>query len=266
MTQRVSPFSIEQIGTTAVRFPSGAPIPSISDASVDPYWKTRISKAVHVEGVLVWPQEKGLFPGLVILHERWGLTTPIKDIALRFACEGYMVLVPNLYGRQGGMVTASADVADALASRIKEPEAMQDINSCCEFLNTRDQQKKNVHGVVGIGLGGTLALGFARHRKRLRAAVSFYGAIAIPPASLKDLVCPLLYHRAGTDATVTDEQLELLREAEKASGKPVTINTYADAPPAFLDPTRKDTYRKDASEAAWESTISFLSDRLQGDR
>ena len=266
MTQRVSPFSIEQIGRTAVRFPSGAPIPSISDASVDPYWKTRISKAVHVEGVLFWPQEKGPYPGVIILHERWGLTTPIQDIALRLACEGYMVLVPNLYGRQGGMVTASAEVADALASRIKEPEAMQDINSCCEFLNTRDQQKKNVHGVVGIGLGGTLALRFAFQRKRLRAAVSFYGAIAMPPAMLKDLVCPVLYHRAGADSTVTDEQIELLREAEKVSGKPVTIDTYTGAPPAFFDPTRKDTYRKDASEGAWESTIGFLSDRLQADR
>ena len=266
MSQRVSPFSIEQIGTTAVRFPSGAPIPSISDASVDPYWKTRTSQAVHVEGVLFWPQEKGPYPGVVLLHERWGLTTPIKDVAMRLACEGYMVLVPNLYGRQGGMVTASTDVADTLASRVKEPDAMQDINSCCEFLNTRDQQKKNIHGVVGIGLGGTLALRFALQRKRLRAAVSFYGEIALPPAMLKDLVCPVLYHRAGADSAVTDEHIERLREAEHASGKSVTINTYAGAPHAFLDPTRKDTYRKDASESAWESTFRFLSERLQTER
>jgi carboxymethylenebutenolidase len=265
MTQRVSPFSIEQIGTTAVRFPSGAPIPTISDASVDPYWKTRTSKAVHVEGVLFWPQDKGPYPGIVVLHERWGLTTPMKDVAMRLACEGYMVLVPNLYGRQGGMVTASADVADALASRIKAPEAMQDINSCCEFLNTRDQQKKNMHGVVGIGLGGTLALRFALHRKRLRAAVSFYGNIALPPAMLKDLVCPVLYHRAEADSAVTDEQIERLREAEPASGKTVTIETYPGAPQAFLDLTRKDTYRKDASETAWESTIRFLRERLHAE-
>src|SRR5918997_992302 len=113
MTDRSPPFSIEQIGTNAVRFPSGVPIPTSTDAAVDPYFKTRIPKEVQVEGVMFWPQEKGLFPALVLL--------------------------PNLYGRQGGMVTANAEVADTLVTRIKEPDVLQDINSCCEFLNTRDQ-------------------------------------------------------------------------------------------------------------------------------
>jgi len=82
---------------------------------------------------------------------------------------------------------------------------------------------------------------------------------------LKDLVCPVLYHRAEADSAVTDEQIERLREAEPASGKTVTIETYPDAPQAFLDPTRKDTYRKDASETAWESTIRFLGERLHAE-
>ena len=85
---------------------------------------------------------KGTYPGMIVLHERWGLTAQIKSIAMGLACEGYMVLIPNLYGRQGGMVTASAEVADALVARIKEADTLQDINSCCEFLNTRDHIKK----------------------------------------------------------------------------------------------------------------------------
>ncbi|MES4785190.1 MAG: hypothetical protein C4294_04545, partial [Nitrospiraceae bacterium] len=65
------------------------------------------------------------------------------------------------------------EVAEALASRIKERDLLQDINSCCEFLNTRDHVKRNVHGVIGFGLGGSLAIRFACQRKRLRAAVAF---------------------------------------------------------------------------------------------
>ncbi|MGH7235282.1 MAG: dienelactone hydrolase family protein, partial [Nitrospiraceae bacterium] len=143
MPDRVPPFPLEKIGVNTVRFPSGVPIPSASDAATDPYAVTRISKDVQVEGLRFWPQEKGTYPGLVLLHEWWGLNSQIKDLAARLACEGYTVLLPNLYIRQGGMVTVNAEVAAALMNRMKESEMLQDINSCCEYLNTRDQVKRN---------------------------------------------------------------------------------------------------------------------------
>ena len=266
MTDRSSPFSIEQIGTNAVRFPSGIPIPTATDAAVDPYFKTRVPKEVQVEGVMFWPQEKGTFPGLVLLHERWGLIAQIKSVATRLACEGYMVLVPNLYGRQGGMVTANAEVADALVARIKEPDVLQDINSCCEFLNTRDQIKKNIHGVIGFGIGGSLGIRFACQRKRLRAAVAFYAKVTTPATMLKELACPILYHRAGADPSVTDEDVGLLQQAAQDSGKPLDLKTYEGAPHAFFDDSRKDTYRPEAAQAAWDSTVAFLAARFQAER
>ncbi len=266
MLNRTSPFSPEQIGTTAVRFPSGIPIPTATDAAVDPYFKTRIPKEVQVEGTMLWPQEKGTYPGMIVLHERWGLTAQIKSIAMGLACEGYMVLIPNLYGRQGGMVTASAEVADALVARIKEADTLQDINSCCEFLNTRDHIKKNIHGVVGFGMGGSLALRFACQRKRLRAAVAFYAKVTAPPTVLKDMVCPILYHRAGADPSVTDEDMVLLEKAAHDSGKVIDIHTYDAAPHAFFDDTRKDSYRSDAAQSAWESTVAFLDTHVHAER
>lgn len=245
-----------------MRFPSGAPVPSISDASVDPYFRTRVPKEVQVEAILFWPQEKATYPGIVLLHERWGLNAQIKDTAARLACEGYIVIVPNLYGRQGGMVTANAEVADALAARIKEPDLLQDINSCCEFLNTRDQAKKNLHAAVGYGLGGSLAVRFACQRKRLRAAVDFYGKVTTPDTVLKGLVCPVQVHRPEVDATPTDEELERLRRAAQETGKAVEIHSYAGAPHGFCDDTRKELYRPDAAHAAWEKTIAFLARHL----
>ena len=95
MLNRTSPFSPVQIGNTAVRFPSGIPIPTATDAAVDPYFKTRIPKEVQVEGTMLWPQEKGTYPGMIVLHERWGLTAQIKGIAMGLACEGYMVSSPT---------------------------------------------------------------------------------------------------------------------------------------------------------------------------
>lgn len=258
MSERLPRFTKDQIGTSAVRFPSGVPMPSMTDASVDPYAKTRVSKEALVEGLLFGPQEKGPFPGLVLLHEAWGLTAQIKDLGSRLAQEGYVVLIPNLYSRQGGMVTANEEIADALAARVKETDLLQDISSCCEFLNTRDQAMRNIHGVVGFGLGGSLAMRFACQRKRLRAAVVFYGTPPDPPTVLNALVCPFLYHQAGVDARVPADSVESLRQAAKASGKPVDIRTYAGTPHAFMNEARPDRYRPEAANEAWEATIQFL--------
>lgn len=264
MSERSPRFSLQQVGTTAVRFPSGAPIPTASDIAVDPYVKTRTSKDVHVEGIMFWPQAKETFPGLVVLHEWWGLNSQIKDLANRLACEGYVVLVPNLYGRQGGMVTANADVAETLMNRVSEKDLLQDINSCCEFLNTREHVKRNVHGVVGYGMGGSLAIQFACQRRRLRAAVAFYGKVPSSSDGLKDLYCPLLYHQAGTDEWVSPEEIGRLRQAGKDYQKHIEIKTYASARHAFCNETRKDVYHPDSAHAAWDATAGFLETCFKG--
>ena len=245
MPQRTSRFAIDQVGTGVVRFPSGAPIPHLSDAMVDPYVATRISKDYHVEGVMFWPQAKvysttttETFPGLVLLHENWGLNEQIKNAGNRLAAEGFVVIVPNVYGRLGGMVTANAEVAEALMQQLNEKDILQDINSCCEYLNTRDHVKRNIHGVIGYGMGGGWAIRFAGHRKRLRAAVSFYGQIPSAMDTLKSQYCPLLYHHAALDANTLSEDLTRLQESTSQHGKKVDIQSYPDTHPAFCNENR----------------------------
>jgi carboxymethylenebutenolidase len=254
-------FSVEQIGVSPVRFPSGAPIPSMTDAATDPYVRTRVPKEAQVEGVQFWPQEKAAYPGVVLLHDRWGLNSQVQEVAVRLATEGYTVLVPNLYVRQGGVVTGNAEVAEALRARINPKDLLQDINSCCEFLNTRDHVKRNVHGVLGFGMGGDLAIMFAGQRKRLRAAVAFYG-ITPSPQIAKDLCCPLLYLSPGTE----DEAATRLREAATEHNKTLIVKSYEAAHPGFFDDTRKDSFDPHAAEDAWATTVQFFTDYLKSAR
>src|SRR5262249_11261157 len=128
MTSTIAPFTLAQIGTGTARFPSGVAIPTLTDAAADPYIQTRVSKHVQVDCIQFWPQEKGFYPGLVLLHEAWGLTAQIKDLGARLACEGYGGIIPNLYGRLGGMVTANAEVAGALINRLNQSLILQDTN------------------------------------------------------------------------------------------------------------------------------------------
>ena len=266
MPQRTTPLTLEQIGTGTARFPSVGTIPNISDQSVDPYFLTRQPKTAQVEALLFWPQVKGTYPGLVVLHEAWGLNVQIKELANRLACEGFAVIVPNLYTRQGGMVTANAEAAGMLMARAKEADLLQDINQCCEYLNTRDYGKRNVHGVVGFGMGGTLALKFACQRKRLRAAVSYYGKPSPPYDQLDGMQAPILYLWAGADDTVTGAEIEAFRQAAEERKKRLTIHKYEGAPHAFCNDTRKECYRAAAAEEAWERTIEFFKESFKADR
>ncbi len=263
MAEHTSPYSLDQIGTGTVRFPSGVPIPMRSDAAVDPYALTRISKDVHVEGIMFWPQVSEKFAAVILLHEWWGLNEQIKETARRMACEGYAVLLPNLYGRLGGMVTASAELANTLMDRLPEKGVLGDINSCCEYLNTLDQLKRNEHAVVGFGMGGSLAIQFACVRRRLSAAVSFYGRVPASAEGLRDLYCPLLYHQAGADEWVPPQDVERLREAAKVYDKRIEIQTYEGAHHAFANEVRKETHHPEAARAAWTATAEFLAGCLK---
>jgi carboxymethylenebutenolidase len=263
MMSALAPFTLEQIGTDAARFPSGVAIPTPTDAAVDPYIKTRMSKDVQVEAIQFWPQEKGTYPGLVLIHEWWGLNSQIKDLGAKLACEGYGVIIPNLYARLGGMVTANVEVAEALMGRLNTQLALQDINSCCEFLNTREFIKRNIHGVVGFGMGGSLALQFASQRKRLRAAVTFYGRMFQPATAFNDVRCPVLYHQAELDTWASAIEADRLREAAKQYGKQVEIKLYSNTPHAFCNEMRAETYRADATAEAWNETAAFLKKCFQ---
>ena len=262
MISTSAPFTLQQIGTGTCRFPSGIALPTITDAAVDPYIKTRPIQTVQVECIEFWPQEQGTYPGIVLLHEWWGLNSQIKDLGARLACEGYGVIIPNLYGRIGGMVTGNADVAGALMGKLNESLALQDINSCCEFLNTREFIKRNIHGVVGYGMGGTLALKFACQRKRLRAAVSYYGRMIQPDDALTNLLCPVLYHHAEHDPWVSTQDIDRLQALAARHQKRIEIRSYADAPHAFSNETRAESYREGAAAEAWVATATFLKHTL----
>ncbi|MCA1957715.1 MAG: dienelactone hydrolase family protein [Nitrospira sp.] len=260
-TTHTAPFTLQQIGTGTARFPSGVPVPTHTDQMVDPYFRTRMPKEHQIDCLLFWPQEKGAYPGIVLLHDWWGLTGQMKDLGARLACEGYMVIVPNLYGRLGGMVTANDDVAATLSERLDPSLALTDINSCCEYLNTRTIAKRNEHAVVGYGMGGSFALRFAWHRKRLRAAVSYYGTLPQPTGDfVKNLSAPLLVHRAGK---TSDEDIEAFRAAVGLSKKVETYH-YPDAARGFCNDVRPDLYRADDAALAWERTAQFLKTCFQG--
>ncbi len=266
MSNRATPFSVDQVGSKAVRFSSKGVFSTHKDHMVDPYAATRIPKEHQVQGFYYWPKAAEKCPAIVLLHDKWGLTPDSGDTAMRLAREGYVVMAPNLYGRQGGMVTTSAEVADALAERMDHETVLQDINASCEFLNSNitedpdmELTRRNAHAVIGLGLGGTLAIRFALKRKRLRAAVAFYGALPDPLDAIGNMGCPLLYHAADVHDAA---ELERLSSVEREAGNPVDVRRYPGTGHGFCDPVRPDLYNELSARQAWDATLTFLNERL----
>jgi carboxymethylenebutenolidase len=191
-------------------------------------------------------------------------------LAKGLACHGYVVLVPNLYGRQGGMVTANEEVAQALMERLNEQQALQDINACFEFLNCNltedtllERTVRNAHAVVGFGMGGTLAMKVATQRRRLKAAVAIGGALPSDPAeTAQGLYCPLLLQQAGQTPQSSPEELERFCQTAKDAGKIVDVQTYPEAAPGFWYPNSQN-YQASDMEKALQRSLDFISNLIK---
>ena len=96
MTQEATAYSLDQIGYTLVRFNSTGIFETHKDHMVDPYAATRMPKVPQVEGIQYAPQVTNkLLPVLVVLHDQWGLTSAIQELAKGLSCHGYIVFGPQ---------------------------------------------------------------------------------------------------------------------------------------------------------------------------
>ena len=265
MTQQETAYSLDQIGYTLQRFNSTGIFETHKDQMVDPYAETRMHKVPQVEGIQYAPQITGkILPAIVVLHDQWGLTTHIQDLAKGLACHGYIVMIPNLYGRLGGMVTANAEVAEALKNRLNEQQALQDINACFEYLNCNiaedallERTVRNGHGIIGFGMGGTLAIKAAAHRRRLQAAVAIGGEIPTGPETPQGLYCPLQIHQPGQSQQSSSEEIESFCQTAKDAKKNVEPHTYNEASPDFWY-QNSPHYRSTDMESALHRSMDFI--------
>ena len=109
-------------------------------------------------GYLARPAGDGPFPAIVVIQEWWGLDAHIKDLAERFAGEGFVALAPDFYH---GQVTTEPDDARKLVMALNGPIALRETGGAIVYLsNLPDVEPKSV-GVIGFCAGGRLALAAA---------------------------------------------------------------------------------------------------------
>ncbi len=81
------------------------------------------------------PQTREKLPAVIVVQEWWGLTDHIKDIARRYAAEGYVAIAPDLYSRLGHALTTDAGEAGKLMNTLKQEDGLADLNATVAYLN-----------------------------------------------------------------------------------------------------------------------------------
>ena len=214
-----------------------------------------------VSGMLVLPEGKGPFPGVVVIHEWWGLDNWVKDQARALAREGYAALAVDLYR---GKVTDKQEEAHQLMSGMPQDRAMRDLKAAVAFLKARKDVRADRIGSIGWCMGGKFSLLLATEEPTLAAAVAYYGAPPTDPAAIARIKAPVLGNFGGEDKGPSPEQVKAFESAMTKAGKTVDVKIYPGAGHAFANVNNPwKGYRADAAKDAWARTVAFFARHLK---
>ena len=230
---------------------------SIRETTVQ-YQSGKIGMKAFVAG----PQTTGKRPTIIIVQEWWGLTDHMKDIARRYAAEGYVAIAPDLYSRLGHALTTDAGEAGKLMNSLKQEDGLTDLNATVGYLKSVPEVDATKIGITGFCMGGSYALMLPCINSEIKAAVPFYGQVPNPDTPIQTLACPILYIYGEDDGWITKADVQRLAAALKKYGKAGEIKTYPGAPHAFFRDTDPSVYRPEAAKDAWARTKAFFKQHL----
>lgn len=208
-------------------------------------------------GYLARPQGDQPKPAIVIIQEWWGLNDHIKDVARRFAGEGFVALAPDLYH---GVVTTEPDEARKLVMKLDMAEAVKEIQRGIAFLHEQKYVAGPKVGIVGFCMGGGLALRTDLVEDSLGAAVAFYGQPLSPEEAAK-VKAPILGLYGAKDQGIPADAIKTMETGLKNAGIESEFHIYDGAGHAFFNDTQP-SYNADAAKDAWPRALDWFRKHL----
>lgn len=201
----------------------------------------------------------GDLPGVIVIHEWWGLNDSIRQVTERLAGEGYRALAVDLYR---GEVADEPKTAMGLSRNLSEQGEQGEDNllQAYAFLNEGGAPRV---GVIGWCLGGRWSLRTALLLPdQVDATVIYYGRLITDPEQLKTLQMPVLGNFGGADPIIPQANIEAFEGTMRDLGKEVDIKVYPGAKHAFSNPSGT-AYDAPAAEDAWARSRAFLAANLK---
>ncbi len=214
---------------------------------------------VEVMGYLAQPAEAGVYPAILVCHENRGLTDHIRDVARRFAKNGYVALAVDLLSREGGTAANDRDAVPGLLTNAGADRHVADFLAAADYLKTLETVDAERMGMTGYCFGGGITWRVATALPALKAAVPFYG-----PAPELDQVPNIQAAVFGVYAE-QDERINGgiadLEAALQEAGTTYQITIYPGVNHAFHNDTGQRYVEAQATEA-WEDTLAWFSEHV----
>jgi carboxymethylenebutenolidase len=194
---------------------------------------------------------------VILIHEWWGINDHIRDIAGRYAGEGFLCVAPDLYR---GQTAKNPQEASRLMHELAVEDGLDIIRRAIE--ETRRAYGVSQICITGYCMGGTFALRAACEIETLAAAAPFYGDIP-EEETLARLRVPTLFIAGKLDNWITPSKVKELEEAARKHNLPVEVVSY-DADHAFFNDTRPEVYDPVAAQDAWRRVLKHFREHLAG--
>lgn len=190
-----------------------------------------------LEGYLAYDEKvKDPRPGVILVHEWWGLTDHIKAMTREIAEMGYVAFAIDMYGK--GVVTDKADEAGKLAGQFKDDTLRRERAKAgfAAFLATNLVDKSRV-AAIGFCFGGTTVLHMAYSGLDLAGVVSFHGSL-VPPgeADLGKIKAKILVLHGADDPLVSAESITKFQEGVRKAKADWQMMYYGGAVHSFTNP------------------------------
>jgi carboxymethylenebutenolidase len=230
-------------------------------------WQETISDNSKMPVYVSRPDGAGPFPAMVVIQHQGGVDEFVQGITLQLAQDGYVAAAPNLYHRDGPECT---DDIVSRRSRLSDRRIINDVDATARFLQSQRFVDGNRLAIIGFCMGGRIVYLAAAANPVFKAAVTYYPSNAFRPwgrdlpspfERTAEIHCPVQGHFGADDKNPSPEDMNKLGAELTKFDKAHEFYSYPEAAHAFMDST-KDSYRRQAAEAAWERTLDFLRKNL----
>lgn len=206
-------------------------------------------------GYFARPKGVGIYPGIVMIHEWWGLNDNIKEMARELAKDGYLVFAVDLFGK----VAATPEEAKEQSSSLDQRKALENMKAAKEFLKNEGAEKL---GSLGWCFGGAQSLQLALSGEKMDATVIYYGRLVTDKAELQKIKWPVLGIFGGKDASIPVPTVNEFKDTITSLGVANSINIYPNVGHAFANPSGANFAAAETRDA-WSKTLEFLNKNLK---
>lgn len=243
-------------------------LPAPADAAIQTKTVEYRDGETALKGYLVWDdssEEKR--PGVVVVHEWWGLNDYARKRAETLASMGYAAFAVDMYGKD--QVTEHAEEAEAWMKQITANAETWQRRALLGLNLLRDEAIVDPErlGAIGYSFGGATVMQMAYAGANLKGVVSFYGSLPVPtPEQAKQIKASILIAHGSADSFVPQERVVAFQKALDEASVKWEMAIFGGAQHGFTNPSADKyglkgvRYDADADRRSWELMGSFFSD------